>query len=123
MLLGIDYGLKNIGIAISQGYLAEPYITLEISDINNGVKKIGDISNQMEGVEKLVVGISEGKSRNRALSFGHKLEKILGLPVEFVDETLTTVEANNLSKKSKKEKEHAKAAAIILQRYLDENIR
>ena len=107
MILGIDYGLKNIGLAISEGSITEPYKTVSgLKEIENIVKKLA--------ITKIIVGISEGKSKQRALGFGKKLGSVLGLPVEYVDETLSTYEAGP--------KAHAKAAAIILQRYLDENV-
>lgn len=105
MILGIDHGFKNIGLAISEGFIAEPYRTVSgLKEIENIVKKLG--------VTKIIVGVSEGKSRDQALAFGKKLESMLGLPIEFIDETLSSYEAGP--------KAHAKAAAIILQRYLDE---
>lgn len=107
MLLGIDYGLKNIGLAISEGELAEPWG--EVSDIE-GIKK----AVKKLGITQVVVGISEGKSKQRALGFGRKLSAMLRLPVEYMDETLSTVEA----KEGKGE--HSRAAAVILQRFLDE---
>lgn len=107
MILGVDYGLKNIGLAISGGYIAEPLkIVYSISEIK---KIVSDFK-----IEKIVVGVSEGKSKELAISFGKKLESMLGLPVDFIDETLSSYEAGA--------KAHARAAAIILQRYLDENI-
>lgn len=105
MILGVDYGLRNIGLAISEGELAEPWGTVaEINEIKNVVVKLG--------VTLIVVGISEGKSKDRALGFGRKLGTMLRLPVEYADETLSTHEAGG--------KNHAKAAAVILQRFLDE---
>ncbi len=107
MILGVDYGLKNIGLAVSDGEIAEPYkVVHSIDDIAPVVKKLA--------IAKIIVGVSEGKSKNRSLSFGRKLGNILQLPIEYVDETLTTYEAGP--------KAHAKAAAIILQRYLDNNV-
>ncbi len=105
MILGVDFGLKNIGLAISEGFIAEPLKTVHsLSEI----KKIaGDLK-----IAKIIVGISEGKSRRLAEEFGNDLKNVLGLPVEFVDETLTSHEAG--------QKNHSKAAAIILQRYLDD---
>lgn len=113
MILGVDYGLKNIGLAISEGEIAEPYETIRIKDKKEGIKEIEKRIKKM-GVTKIIVGISEGKSKDRAIGFGKKLRTVLGLPVEFIDETLSTYEAGL--------KAHSKAAAIILQRYLDENV-
>lgn len=104
MILGIDYGPKNIGLAISEGFIAEP---LKTAHSLSEVKKIIDDLK----IKKIIVGISEGKSQKQAEEFGNDLKNMLGLPVEFVDETLTSYEAG--------EKNHSKAAAIILQRYLD----
>jgi len=112
MILGIDYGLKNIGLAISEGSLAEPYETIKIRDEHHGIKEI-EMRVKKLGISEIVVGISEGKSRVLAEEFGNNLKNVLGLPIKFVDETLTTYEAGG--------KDHAKAAAIILQRYLDNN--
>lgn len=104
MILGIDFGLKNIGLAISEGFIAEPLkIVHSLSEIK---KTVDDLK-----IEKIIVGVSESKSQKLAEEFGNKLKSMLGLPVEFVDETLTSYEAG--------EKNHSKAAAIILQRYLD----
>ncbi len=111
MILGIDYGLKNIGLATSEGSLAEPLTTIVISNQGSGVRAIGEITKKYQ-IDKIVVGVSEGKSKERATGFGKKLENVLGLPVEFVDETLSSYEAGG--------KDHSKAAAIILQRYLDD---
>ncbi len=107
MILGIDYGLKNIGLAISEGSVAEPYKTV------SGLKEIEIIVKKLE-ITKIIVGVSEGKSKQRALAFGKKLGAMLRLEIEYVDETLSSYEAGP--------KAHAKAAAIILQRYLDENV-
>lgn len=113
MILGIDYGLKNIGLATSEGTLAEPYgVVYSLPEIQQLVVKLS--------ITKIVVGISEGKSKERAIGFGKKLESMLGLPVEFIDETLTTYEAAMPAGRHGG-KNHAKAAAIILQRYLDDN--
>ncbi len=104
MILGIDHGPKNIGLAISEGEIAEPYLIVHsLSQIEEVVKKLG--------VDKIVIGVSEGQSRAKAESFGATLQSVLRLPVEFVDETLSSYEAGP--------KAHAKAAAVILQRYLD----
>lgn len=105
MILGIDYGPKNIGLATSEGFIAEPLkVAHSIAEVEKVVKELK--------IKKIVIGVSEGKSRELAKEFGNNLESMLGLPVEYVDETLTSFEAGPRA--------HAKAAAIILQRYLDE---
>ncbi len=105
MILGVDFGPANLGLAISEGEIATPYgVVHKVEEIRGVVGKLG--------ITKIVVGLSEGKSKIAALDFGKKLTTMLRLPVEYVDETLSSVESGP--------KAHAKAAAIILQRFLDE---
>lgn len=118
MILGIDYGLRNLGLAISQGDIAEPKETIKIDSVNDGLQKIESRTKNWE-VEKIIIGLSEGKSRDLAFAFGKKLESMLRLPVEYIDETLSTYEANTNAKKDKT-KSHSIAAAVILQRYLED---
>ncbi len=117
MILGIDFGLKNIGLAISEGQIAQPKETIHVSSLPQAIKEIENRVQKWQ-IDKVVVGISEGKSRDQALAFGRRIESVLQLKVEYVDETLSSFEATN-RKMTDKSKEHAKAAAIILQRYLD----
>lgn len=120
MLLGIDYGLKNIGLAISQGNLASPVGTVKVKDFRQATIAITQVV-QKWSIEKIIVGVSEGKSKQRAQAFGKKLQIMLRLNVEYIDETLSSHEANTKKIKDK-EKEHSRAAAIILQRYIDNKI-
>lgn len=123
-ILGIDFGIKKIGLAISEGQLAEPYQQLTINNQQLAIKKIKTIS-QQEEVDKIVIGISEGLMADQTLDFGFQLRKATGLPIEFEDETLTSEEAKNLlvkigKPKKKRQKEiDAISAALILQNYLD----
>ncbi|OGM33406.1 hypothetical protein A2803_04375 [Candidatus Woesebacteria bacterium RIFCSPHIGHO2_01_FULL_44_21] len=122
--LGIDFGESKVGIAVSSGVLAAPLKIIK----NSGLKKlIFDIKNivEEEGIEALVVGVSENKSGQSARDFGDKLAKELNLPVYFVDETLTTKDVQRLvieagmKRKKRKSMEDAFAATLILQSYLD----
>lgn len=121
-ILGIDFGEKRIGLAITSGEIARPLgVELRIKNYELRIKEICE----REGVEKIVVGISEGKMAEKTREFGYELQKATGLPVEYFDETLTTqiaikkmVEAGT-SRKKRKEFQDAVAAALILQEYLD----
>ena len=118
-LLGIDFGLKNIGLAFSEGFLAEPLGTVKNE---YQVQQICD----KHQVEKIIIGLSEGKMADQTKLFGEKLRKLTALPIEYQDETLTSEEAKRLMvkigkpKKKRQEQSHAIAAALILQNYLRE---
>lgn len=115
MILGIDYGLKHIGLATSEGSFAQPLTSLSVEDDGDAIKKIAEIVAR-ERIEKVVVGVSEGKSKELAENFGQKLSSMVKLEVVFEDETLSSFEAD---KGRDRDGSHAKAAAVILQRYLD----
>ncbi len=122
--LGIDYGRRKIGLATAHGSLAEPLKILRYQEIKILSKRIRTIVGDLR-VEKIVVGISEGKMGEEARKFGEKLERELEIPVVFQDETLTTKEAQELSQKAgikrkkRRELEDAYSATLILQAYLD----
>lgn len=121
-LLGIDYGLKKVGLAISEGLLAEPLLVL-----TNKLSVINKISNvcQEQRVEKIIVGLPEGEIAKQVEGFGQKVVKLTGLPVEYQDESLTSKEAivkmieAGKKRKDRRRFEDAIAAAIILQSYID----
>ena len=110
MILGIDYGQKYLGLAISAGELAQPKGTLAINQLTDLLAKI-----HAWEITRIVIGLSEGKMAEETKVWGKKLEKMVQLPVVFCDETLSSHEAGS------DKDNHAKAAAVILQRYLDEN--
>lgn len=122
-ILGIDWGERRVGLAITEGEIPRPFgVEFKIYNLKFKIKELCE----KEGIEKIVVGISEGKSAQRAREFGQELEKITGLPVEFFDETLTSQEAirkmveAGTSKKKRKEFQDAVSAALILQGYLED---
>ena len=123
-LLGIDYGRKKIGVALSGGKLAEPFEVLRVKSIDEGVEKVGEIVKEKK-VEKIVVGVSEGEMGEEAKAFGEKVGYLTKRPVVYQDETLSTVDAQELSikagikRKKRKKMEDAYSAAVILQSYLD----
>jgi len=129
--LGIDYGDRRIGIAISDELqsFAHPYQTLQVdSQLLPAIRKIV----QRERVGGIVVGLpknmdgSLGPSAAKAQSFASTLSKEL-VPVRILlwDERMTTIEAQRAlhlagknAKQSKKMIDQV-AAQILLQSYLD----
>jgi putative Holliday junction resolvase len=124
--LGIDYGLKRVGIALSddEGVLAFPKMVIgNTKDIVAQIKKICD----EENIEGVVIGESldsKGKPNPimaRIIPFKKKLESEISLPVYFEPEFMTSQHVAIGEKKGefKKEALDAPAAALILQRFLD----
>ncbi|HEY4506140.1 MAG TPA: Holliday junction resolvase RuvX [Candidatus Paceibacterota bacterium] len=121
--LGIDYGEKRIGVAISDegGSLAFPYKT-----VPNTVKKVEVIEKvcRKENIEHIVIGESltyKGEPNvimEEIKKFADIISEKVQVPVSFHPEILTTQEARRYAPSiyTKVDKE---AAAIILQSYLD----
>ncbi len=120
-VLGVDFGLAKIGLAMADNGLVQP-----IGVMRNHQKTLVKIVQliEQEKIERIVMGVSEGKIGQKAKEYGKKLGEITGLEVVFQDETLTTKEAiakmieTGKKKKYRQENEDAFAAAIILQTYL-----
>ena len=124
LILGIDYGRKKIGLSVATSPIAEPYKVIRFKSEEDMLEKLARVSKTLR-VAKIVVGVSEGKMGKESRRFGSKIEEKLKIPVVFQDETLTTREAQELSRKAglKRKKrrglEDAYSATLILQRYLD----
>ena len=130
--LGIDFGERRIGLAISdpEGRLAVPLATLMRRSDRVAVAQIAEIAGR-EGVARLVVGEpvsldgSRGAAADRARRFGAKLAARTGLPLTFVGEALTTVEAGarlraaGVDPRREPGRLDALAAQILLQEALD----
>lgn len=121
--LGIDWGLKRVGLAVSEGEIASPLDSLSITSVDDGINKVMEVIKK-EQVDEIVIGKPEGemgKAVERAVqAFAKK-----GVNLIEVDETLSSYNAKNFmlqtgfSKKMRQD-DNAVAAAIILQNYLDE---
>ena len=126
--LGIDFGLRKIGLAISEGKLAEPLEVIRSKDLKTSktIQKVTDIC-EKQTVDKIVVGLPESGIVNQVKRFGEALRRTTQLPVVYQEETLTSQDAvvkmieGGRSKKFRRQKEDAIAAAIILQNYLEGN--
>lgn len=132
--LGIDFGEKRIGLAISDdaGRVAVPMETFERQTDRRAVYRIAALAREEE-VKHLVLGEPRGledgllgPAAERIRRFGAKLAKASRLPVTYVDESLTTVEAEHRlleagrDPRDRKELLDAVAAQILLQQALDE---
>ncbi len=118
-LLAIDYGSKNIGLAVSIQDIIFP-----INPISNDSKKfdqIKEIVNQYQ-VHKIFVGVSDGDFAKVTLKFVDELKNMLTCEVETVEEAVSTIEADQIfSENNKKKKNYKKlidsiSAAVILRR-------
>lgn len=122
--LGIDYGEKRIGIALTDpgGRIAFPR---KIIFNRRNMSTLDELKTviEEEKISKVIVGLplflsgEESEISGRVRSFVEKLEKIINLPIEFENEILTShmVERFGVSREHTDEA----AAAVILQSYLD----
>ena len=121
--LGIDYGEKRIGIALSDtgSRIAFPKKTI-FNQATRTVEQIMALIKE-ESVSKIIVGLplsADGKDTEitrRVRDFVGSLKKFTVLPIEFENELLTTriVKQHGIEK----EKVDQSSAALILQSYLD----
>jgi putative Holliday junction resolvase len=126
IILGIDYGLRKIGLSIAdtKSKLAEPHKVLKVSSDKDAMRKIDKVLLE-EKAGKIVIGISESKMAKDTEMFVKSLIKKIDTPVVLQDETLTTQHAQDLSikagvkRKKRKKLEDAYAATLMLQSYLD----
>lgn len=120
--LGVDFGLKRIGLAISEGELASAWKIVEVRNLTDGVEKISALIST-EKFDKVVVGLPEGKIGKTVIGFIKALKK-KGFDVESADETLSSKDATslmiemNISKKRRSMKDDY-SAMLILQNFLD----
>lgn len=122
VVLGIDFGKRHLGLALSQGFLGEPLLVIDNS--KDVFKKLDHLS-QKHGVEKIVLGLPEGVLEREVRNFSKELKKRLKLPVVHVSEVYTSREAQEkliatgAKRKHRRDMIHAAAAALILESFLE----
>jgi len=120
--LGIDYGEKNVGIAVSDDSGKLAFAKTVLKNDKYLLENILKICNE-EKIEAVVLGESFDFSgqpnliMKDILIFKNKLEKISGLQVYLEPEFLTSAEAERIQ--GKNDKIDASAAALILKSYLE----
>ena len=130
-ILGLDYGSKTVGVAVSDplGLTAQGLETIwrkQENKLRQTLARIEEIAEEYQ-VERIVLGYPKnmnntiGERAEKSLEFKEMLERRTGLPVVMWDERLTTVEANRTLMEAKVRRENRKqyldelAAIFILQ--------
>lgn len=134
--LGLDVGRKRVGVAgcDGTGLIATGLTTIERQSFQQDVEQLRQIVTDRQ-VELLVVGLPYtmsgeiGFQAKQVQKYASRLSQALQLPVEYVDERLTSVQAEQLLQaENRSPSRHKalidrKAAAIILQQWLDDQRR
>jgi putative Holliday junction resolvase len=130
-ILAVDLGTRRVGLAICspEETLVVGAGVLERTKGDDPVPAVAAAARERE-VERVVVGLplnmdgTEGPRAKKTREFGERVGAYLGLPVEFWDERLTTVEADRILRDSKVNWRKRKglvdevAATVILRDYL-----
>jgi putative Holliday junction resolvase len=131
-ILGLDFGMKRIGAALSDSGLSIAF-PLEVHERCNPARDARHYRELVEqnGVERIVIGLPvhtsgrEGEVAAAARAFGDWLQGVTGKPVFYCDERYTSVEAEErllaagLKRRKRKALRDKLAAQIVLQSYLD----
>ncbi|OGC47438.1 hypothetical protein A2886_03375 [candidate division WWE3 bacterium RIFCSPHIGHO2_01_FULL_42_13] len=130
ILLGVDYGGKNTGLAFGRVGLASPLKVINSNDSNVVISEISRTTLENK-VSKIIMGLpvdEEGRETNQSLEvrrFAKLLRIRLKKPVEFMNEFDSSQEAiagairSGISREGRKTADHY-SAALILKRYYNE---
>jgi len=131
--MGIDYGEKRIGVAVSDplGIVAQGIDVVESRGLSNDVDNIRKLVDRYGNVEEIVVGLPKtlkgelGPQAQKVTKFIEALKKCVDVTVVTWDERLTTSAVErvlidaDMSRKKRKKVVDKTAAAYMLQGYLD----
>lgn len=131
-LLGLDFGSRRIGVAISDplGIIARPLPCIRRRGDNRDIEAIAALVREFS-VESVVLGLpltldgNEGDQAKKAISFGEKIRDRVGVAVETWDERMTTVQAerhliaSGVRREKRKELRDSLSAVLLLQSALD----
>lgn len=90
-ILGVDYGRKKIGLAISEGKLAEPLRVVRVKSFFQAIEKVKRVQKELQ-IEKTIVGVSEGEMGEESKKFANEIG------AETFSETLSTHDAQELAR-------------------------
>ncbi len=131
--LGLDVGRKRMGVAgcDGTGLIATGITTIKRTSFQQDIAQLQTIVEDRQ-VQVLVVGLpysmngSIGSQAKEVQKYAQRLSQALELPIEYIDERLTSIQAEemlkaaNISPSQNKGLIDRKAAALILQQWLDE---
>jgi putative holliday junction resolvase len=131
-ILGLDYGDRRIGVALSDvfGWTAQGLEMIERKREGDDFRRIAELVKEHE-VEAIVVGLPKnmngtiGPRGEICMAFAEELRQTLSMPVHLWDERLTTVAATrtlleaDVSRRKRKLVVDKLAASLLLQNYLD----
>lgn len=131
-VLGIDFGVRRIGIAVSDpsGIIAQGLDTIEYKKIDDAFDSLAGILDRFE-VSEAVIGLpltlkgGSGESVNRVMKFGERLKSRFDVRISYLDERFTSVMAERSLKEMGRSPSRVKgsidkiAATILLQDHLN----
>lgn len=131
-IMGLDVGTKTIGVAVSDGLemLAHPVCTLSRRGVKKDVEMLLPLMGEHD-VSTLIVGLpleldgTEERSARLARQIGAEARARTGVPVYYVDERFTSVDAErqlievHMRREQRKAVIDQQAAVLILQSFLD----
>lgn len=133
--MGLDVGSKTVGVAVSDllGWTAQGVEIIRINEAQQefGLKRLKELVDQYQ-VERFIVGLPKnmnntvGERAQKSQAYGELIHQKFKLPVDYMDERLTTIQAErmlveeaDLSRKKRHQVIDELAAVMILQTYLD----
>ena len=129
--LCLDYGMKRIGVAISDPLDITAQPLPYISNSDSWLKDLAQVVNEYE-VELIVLGLPKNQHgqdspmAEHIREFAQEIESELNISIKFYDERLSSVQAtkhlieSGVSRKKRKEVIDSLSASMVLQTYLDQ---
>jgi putative holliday junction resolvase len=131
-IMGIDFGTKRIGVAMSDELLmtAQGRDTIQRKELKSDLALIKAMVDS-DGVNEIIIGLplnmngTYSEKTKEAVAFAGELEKTVSVPVKTWDERLTSMQADramlegDMSRAKRRKLSDKLAAQIILQSYLD----
>lgn len=131
--IGLDIGDRRVGLAVSDetGTIASPHGVYVRRSLAEDTAYLARLAHEL-GARAIVVGLplnmdgTEGDQATKARELAEAVAREARLPLHYVDERLTSAEADRamieggLSRKARKERSDALSAVLILQAWLDQ---